>query len=55
VFPLVETRQPFKYQQIGERASLLHRLGMSAGAIARRLGVSDKTVTKALRRAGDAD
>jgi hypothetical protein len=55
VFPLTETRQLFEYQQIRERASLLHRLGMSASSIGRRLGVSDKTVTKALRRFEDAD
>ncbi len=47
---LTETRSPFKYQQVAEKASILRRLGLSASAIARRLGVTDKTVTKALRR-----
>jgi DNA-binding MarR family transcriptional regulator len=54
-FALTEARQPFKYQQIGETATVLRRLGMSASSIARRLGVSDKTVSKALRWTGDAD
>ena len=49
-FSLTETRPPFKYQQVAEKASILNRLGMSASGIARRLGVTDKTVTKALRR-----
>ncbi len=49
-FSLTETRPPFKYQQIAEKTSILGRLGLSASAIARRLGVTDKTVTKALRR-----
>jgi DNA-binding MarR family transcriptional regulator len=52
-FSLTETRPPFKYQQIAEKASILSRLGLSASAIARRLGVTDKTVTKALRRLED--
>src|SRR5713226_1113994 len=34
-----------------QKALALHRLGMSATAIARMLGVSDKTVTKAINRA----
>jgi transposase len=38
--------EPFIYQQVAERANVLRRLGMSASLIARRLGVSDKTVTK---------
>ena len=43
--------EPFIYQQIAERANVLRRRGMSASSIARRrLGMSDKTVTKALRR-----
>lgn len=49
-FSLTETRPPFKYQQIAKKASILSRLGLSASAIARGLGVTDKTVTKALRR-----
>jgi transposase len=35
---------------MAETASVLRRLGMSAWSIAQRLGVSDKTVSKALRR-----
>ena len=50
-FPLIETRRPFAYQAIAKEAFTLHRLGMSAAAIARALGVTDKTVTKAIRRA----
>jgi hypothetical protein len=50
VFALTQARQPFKYQHIGETAGVLCRLGMSASSIARRRGVSDKTVTKALGR-----
>jgi hypothetical protein len=48
-FPLLETRPPFAYQYLAERASELWRLGMSACVIARALGVSDKTITKTLR------
>jgi len=48
-FPLLETRPPFAYQYVAERASELWCLGMSASAISRVLGVSDKTITKALR------
>jgi DNA invertase Pin-like site-specific DNA recombinase len=50
-FPVLATRRHFAYQIIAEKASQLHRLGMSACAIARALGVTDKTVTKALRSA----
>jgi len=46
-FALVETRRPFPYQAIAQKALALHRLGMSATAIARMLSVIDKTVTKA--------
>jgi DNA-binding MarR family transcriptional regulator len=48
-FALIETQAPFAYQQIAEKAYELSWLGMSAGAIARALKVTDKTVTKALR------
>jgi hypothetical protein len=48
-FALTDTRPPFTYQSIAEKAIELHRLGMSACAIARALGATDKTVTKALR------
>jgi transposase-like protein len=47
----METRRPFAYQAIAKEALTLHRLGMSAAVIARELGVSDKTVTKAIRHA----
>jgi hypothetical protein len=50
-FAVVDTAPCFIYLQIAEKASELHRLGMSACAIARVLKVSDKTVTKALRHA----
>jgi hypothetical protein len=48
-FPVHETRPLFAYQYLTERANELRRLGMSASAIASALGVSDKSVTKALR------
>jgi hypothetical protein len=48
-FPLHETRPPFAYQYLAERASELWHLGMSASAMARAFGVSGKTVTKAVR------
>ena len=34
---------------IAAQAALLARLGMTASALARRLGVTDKTVAKAIR------
>jgi biotin operon repressor len=40
------------YVQIGEKAMHLRDLSMSDKAIARALGVSDKTVPKAIERAG---
>ena len=49
-FALIETRRPFAYQAIAKEALALHRLGMSAAAIARALGVTDKTASKAIRR-----
>ena len=45
---LVETAPPPVYQQIAEKAKHLHELGMSNRAIARVLGVDDKTVAKAV-------
>lgn len=50
-FALTDTRSPFTYQAIAEKAIELHRLGMSACAIARALAVTDKTVTKAIKLA----
>src|SRR5947208_2869506 len=49
--PLARLPPPFPYQAIAARAARLDRLGMSASAIARRLGVTDKTVAKAIRSA----
>jgi predicted transcriptional regulator len=46
---LVRPHAPFAYQTIAVRVVVLKRLGMSASAIARRLGVTDKTVAKAIR------
>jgi biotin operon repressor len=37
------------YQRIAPRAIVLHQLGLSQAAIGRRLGVSDKTIAKAIR------
>jgi len=39
---------PPVYQQIAPRAFQLQQLGMNNAAIARRFGVTDKTVAKAL-------
>ena len=50
-FPIVETRQPFAYQYLAEKAGTLQRLGVSIGEIARALSVTHKTITKALRLA----
>jgi predicted transcriptional regulator len=48
---LVRARVPFAYQAIAAQATLLRQLGMTASAIGRRLGVTDKTVVKAIRSA----
>ena len=48
-FSLLETRRPFVYQQVAEKARELSHLGMSASAIARTLKTTDKTVSRALR------
>jgi DNA invertase Pin-like site-specific DNA recombinase len=48
-FSLLDSRPPFVYEQVAEKARELSRLGMSACAIARLLKTTDKTVTKALR------
>jgi hypothetical protein len=50
-FALTDTTPSFLYLQVAEKTHELRRLGMCACAIARVLKVSDKTVTKALRRA----
>jgi transposase-like protein len=49
-FSLLRTQPPFAYQRVTPVALQMHRLGMSAVAIAQALGVSDKTITKAIRR-----
>jgi transposase-like protein len=49
-FSLVETRPPFAYQDIAKDAVRWKKLGMSDTAIARILGVTDKTVAKSIRR-----
>lgn len=46
---LLRTRAPVPYQAVANRAVVLDRLGMSASVIARHLGGTDKTVTKATR------
>lgn len=46
---LVESVPTPSYQQIAEKADRLRELGMSNRAIAVALGVTDKTVAKALR------
>jgi hypothetical protein len=45
---LIETAPPPAYQQIAARAKQLSRLGWSNVQIASALGVTDKTVAKAL-------
>jgi hypothetical protein len=46
---LPETTPPPAYQQIAARAKQLNRLGLSNVQIASALGVTDKTVAKAIR------
>jgi hypothetical protein len=46
---LIEIAPPPTYQRIALKARHLNDLGLSHSAIARRLGVSDKTVCKAIR------
>ena len=45
---LLEAADPPIYQRIAVEATRLHRLGLSDARIAESLGVSDKTVAKAL-------
>jgi hypothetical protein len=45
---LVETAEPPVYQRIARKALQLRELGMSDRAIAGRLGVTDKTIAKAI-------
>jgi len=46
--PIINTAPVPVYQQIAVKAYQLQRLGMNSLAIARQLGCSDKTVTKAI-------
>jgi len=46
---LVETSAPPAYQRIAQKALQLRELGLSDRAIAGRLGVTEKTVSKAIR------
>jgi DNA-binding CsgD family transcriptional regulator len=46
---MLETRPQPQYQVIAERALQLRQLGMSDLAIARALGINDKTVAKSIR------
>jgi hypothetical protein len=45
---LVETERPPLYQRIALQAQHLRQLGLSFSAIAEHLGVTDKTVSKAI-------
>ena len=45
---LLETSQPPAYQAIASKALQLRELGLSDRVIAARLGVTDKTVAKAI-------
>jgi hypothetical protein len=49
-----ETRRPPIYQQISSEAIRLRRLGLSVAVAAKSLGVSDKTIAKAVRWGLDA-
>jgi len=46
---ILETAEPPTYQRIAPQARRLSHLGLPALRIAQALGVTDKTVTKALR------
>jgi biotin operon repressor len=46
---LVDTLGPPTYQQVAPKARHLRELGLSDRTIGRRLGVTDKTVAKAIR------
>lgn len=51
-FPVPQAQSAFPYQQIAPKALELRCFGLSDAAIARALGVSDKTVAKAVRSLG---
>jgi hypothetical protein len=46
--PLFEAAPRPTYQEIATKARRLNRLGLNSAAIARRLGVTGKTVAKAI-------
>lgn len=46
--PILDTLEPPAYQRIAGKAAQLREFGLSDVAIARRIGVSDKTVAKAI-------
>lgn len=45
----VETSEPPVYQRIARKALQLRELGLSDRVIAARLGITDKTIAKAIR------
>ena len=47
--PLFETAPRPVYQEIAHKARLLHKLGLNDATISTRLGVTRKTVAKAIR------
>ena len=49
---ILQTVEPPTYQRIAQEAHRMARLGLPALRIAQALGVTDKTVTKALRWLG---
>jgi len=47
-FPILQAEQPFAYQRIASEAVRLRRLGLTDTGAARALGVTDKTIAKAI-------
>ena len=45
---IIETKGPPIYQQIAEKALHLHKLGLTGSRIAKLIGVTDKTVGRAI-------
>jgi hypothetical protein len=48
-FPILQVEQPFAYQRIAREAVRLRRLGLTNTGAGRALGVTDKTIAKAIR------